>query len=158
MNPTVSEITNAMNRFYKGQITDILFFAGFLIIGCVIIFFGIRLQKGIKHKYKVLGYTLIPVFAVVGIVLCVIKFIPVYQDYTQQNYIIAEDVDLFIHEQSSNGFFDYHDDIDMITEGREKLPLKLYQRNSLSKKKTYHGTIVYTVNSKSIIWYDVSEE
>ncbi len=153
MNPTISEISNAMETFYKGQIVDIIIFLAFVVLCCAISFLGIKFAKNIKFKYKVISYILIGIFAIVGLILSAVRFIPVYKDYTQQSYIIESDAEIFVWEQSSTNFFDNYDDIDLITPNGEKTPLKLYQSNSLSKNETYHGTFVYTVNSKTIIWY-----
>lgn len=128
-----------------------LYFA--LIVLAVVITIGVIKFKLPKAKWKnIVLATCISVASIILIVVMVLTILPIYKDYSKQDYVVLEDVKVVVGESTSVG-------IDRITvvivcDGEKQIELKMQSEIALDAGEEYTGTIAYLKNSEYLIWYD----
>lgn len=128
-----------------------LYFA--LIVLAVVITIGVIKFKLLKAKWQnIVLATCISVASIILIVVMVLTILPIYKDYSKQDYVVLEDVKVVVGESTSVG-------IDRITsvivcDGEKQIELKMQSEIPLSAGEEYTGTIAYLKNSEYLIWYD----
>ena len=128
-----------------------LYFA--LIVLAVVITIGVIKFKLLKAKWQnIVLATCISVASIILIVVMVLTILPIYKDYSKQDYVVLEDVKVVVGESTSVG-------IDRITsvivcDGEKQIELKMQSEIALDAGEEYTGTIAYLKNSEYLIWYD----
>lgn len=128
-----------------------LYFA--LIVLAVVITIGVIKFKLLKAKWQnIVLATCISVASIILIVVMVLTILPIYKDYSKQDYVVLEDVKVVVGESQSMG-------IDRITvvivcDGEKQIELKMQSEIALDAGEEYTGTIAYLKNSEYLIWYD----
>ena len=128
-----------------------LYFA--LIVLAVVITIGVIKFKLLKAKWQnIVLATCISVASIILIVVMVLTLLPIYKDYSKQDYVVLEDVKVVVGESTSVG-------IDRITvvivcDGEKQIELKMQSEIALDAGEEYTGTIAYLKNSEYLIWYD----
>ena len=128
-----------------------LYFA--LIVLAVVITIGVIKFKLLKAKWQNIVFaTCISVASIILIVVMVLTILPIYKDYSKQDYVVLEDVKVVVGESTSVG-------IDRITsvivcDGEKQIELKMQSEIALDAGEEYTGTIAYLKNSEYLIWYD----
>ena len=128
-----------------------LYFA--LIVLAVVITIGVIKFKLLKAKWQnIVLATCISVASIILIVVMVLTLLPIYKDYSKQDYVVLEDVKVVVGESTSVG-------IDRITsvivcDGEKQIELKMQSEIPLDAGEEYTGTIAYLKNSEYLIWYD----
>lgn len=128
-----------------------LYFA--LIVLAVVITIGVIKFKLLKAKWQnIVLATCISVASIILIVVMVLTILPIYKDYSKQDYVVLEDVKVVVGESTSVG-------IDRITvvivcDGEKQIELKMQSEILLDAGEEYTGTIAYLKNSEYLIWYD----
>lgn len=128
-----------------------LYFA--LIVLAAVITIGVIKFKLLKAKWQnIVLATCISVASIILIVVMVLTILPIYKDYSKQDYVVLEDVKVVVGESTSVG-------IDRITvvivcDGEKQIELKMQSEIPLDAGEEYTGTIAYLKNSEYLIWYD----
>ena len=128
-----------------------LYFA--LIVLAAVITIGVIKFKLLKAKWQnIVLATCISVASIILIVVMVLTILPIYKDYSKQDYVVLEDVKVVVGESTSVG-------IDRITvvivcDGEKQIELKMQSEILLDAGEEYTGTIAYLKNSEYLIWYD----
>lgn len=149
MEHTISE--NAEKLLSGLMISAGLYFA--LIVLAVVITIGVIKFKLLKAKWQnIVLATCISVASIILIVVMVLTILPIYKDYSKQDYVVLEDVKVVVGESTSVG-------IDRITsvivcDGEKQIKLKMQSEIPLDAGEEYTGTIAYLKNSEYLIWYD----
>ena len=128
-----------------------LYFA--LIVLAVVITIGVIKFKLLKAKWQnIVLATCISVASIILMVVMALTILPIYKDYSKQDYVVLEDVKVVVGESQSMG-------IDRITvvivcDGEKQIELKMQSEIALDAGEEYTGTIAYLKNSEYLIWYD----
>ena len=145
-------IENTARLLRSHCITALLFLC--LIIAAVLVTVGVFRFKLIRSKaHRAVLSVMVAICSVGLILLQGFTIIPVYKDYTEQSYIVAEDAVLVVKDGSA-GIVDHTNRVTLFV-GAEELELKIQTDYSLDTEREYRGTVSYLKHSGYVIWYSV---
>ena len=110
-------------------------------------------------KFKLIGNKTLQVLLIVGIAVCsvllmvmqAIEIMPVYQDYKEQSYIVAEQTTMTVKDGSSGGIHSTNRVV-LLVDGQE-MELKMRTDYSLTAEQEYVGTVAYLEHCGYVVWY-----
>lgn len=144
-------IIDNIDKLFRSHIINAILYLVLIIVAAFIVV-GIIKLKVLNSKSKNIALSLTIAICAIGMIsIQIITILPVYHDYTQQSYVIAENATMIV-EDGSTGGIDPTNTVFLLVDGNE-LALKMQTDYSLDTNERYVGTVAYLKHSKYVIWY-----
>lgn len=147
-------IVENIEKLYKLQMFNLIMVVALIVVTAVCVALVVKC-KVLHAKWGNVALVALVVSCSVGLLLLQIRsFLPVYRDYTEQSYIVIEDVEVIVKESTadlSNRVCPV-----VVYNGEEEITLQMQIDHSLNMGDVYAGKIAYLKHSHYLIWYDFS--
>lgn len=147
-----SQILENIEKLYKLNIINLILCLALIAISAFVVAYVVKL-KILNAKWQNIALILLVVVCSVALLFLQIRdLIPIYQDYTEQSYIIMENVEVVIKD-GSNGTTDWVNRV-AVKDGTKKIELQIRTEYDLDTEVAYNGKIAYLKHSNYLIWYE----
>ena len=147
-----SQILENIEKLYKLNLINLILCLALIAISALVVAYVVKL-KILNAKWQNIALILLVVVCSVALLFLQIRdLIPIYQDYTEQSYIIVENVEVVIRD-GSNGTTDWVNRV-AVKDGEKEFELQIRTEYDLDTEVTYNGKIAYLKHSNYLIWYE----
>lgn len=142
-----------ISDFFHEEVLKYCLYVLLAVVATIASIYGFKIYTN-KAIWKAILIVLLTGVCATSLILIKTKeFIPIYKDYKTMSYTIEQDSEVCI-EDGMNNQLDQKYSVVLVTKDGEVVHLKITDDYRFETGKIYRGTVVYTNNSKHIIWYD----
>lgn len=152
MDIDITQIVNSIKLFYHREAMILLLLVMLSLIAIVASIFGFKnyFQKSVIKAILIIFSTCVCALSL--IIIKIIEFAPVYDDYKNMTYTIEQNAEIYIVE-GTNNLWEQKNLVQLKTQNGEEIELEITNDYKFETGVILEGTVVYTNHSKHIVWY-----
>lgn len=154
MIPDEKVILQYINTFFRMELVNYFLYLILAVVGTLISCYSFKVYVNkTAWKAKVIFFVALSC-ALTLIFIKTAEFLPAYKDYKNKSYTIEQNCGIYIHENMNNKL-EQKNTVELYTENGNTVNLKITNDYNFETEIVHRAVVIYTNNSKHIVWYKI---